>query len=278
MKTRVFSVSDLHLLEFARPKSHKGDNGRVLVVGGSSLFHSASLWAAELLAHFMDLVFYYSPCALNQQLALNLKQNFRNGMVIVKKDLFHYLEEAEVILIGPGMMREGKEGQFTEEMTNKLLLQFPQKKIVIDAGAIQKLDIKNIKKSHLLTPHWQEYEHLFTNMPKFDDLIKQYPATYLIKKNGIDYIVSWEKPKELIKIALGNAGLTKGGTGDLLAALSASFYVKNPAWLAAASASLVLNMAANELYQKIGPFYTTTELLEQIPKTLWRLLSSKTQA
>jgi len=276
MKTREFLIKELGLLNLPTRKSHKGDHGRVLVLGGSSLFHSASLWAAELLAHFVDLVFYYSPFFGNQQLALNLKKQFRNGIVIIEKDLDSYIQEADVILLGPGMMRQGKEGILTERLVNDLLIKHPQKKIVIDAGALQRLNISKIQPQHLLTPHWQEFQQLFPrNSLQNPDFLTKHPANYLIKKQGIDYILSWEKPKELIRVNLGNEGLTKGGSGDLLAALACAFYVHNPAWFAAAAASLILNSAADDLYKTVGPFYTTTELLQQIPKTFWQLLKFK---
>jgi NAD(P)H-hydrate epimerase len=278
MKTSVFQASSLQLLNLPKAKSHKGENGRVLVIGGSSLFHSASLWAAELLAHFVDLVFYYSPSAINQKLVFEIKQRFRNGIVITKKDLITYILEADVILIGPGMLRQGKEGALTKTLVNRLLLKFPQKKFVLDAGALQQLNINRIRRQHLLTPHWYEYGRLFGKPePNFNDLLVSHPATYLVKQNGVDYVFSWQRPNQLIKINIGNQGLTKGGSGDLLAALAAAFYVKNPAYLASAAASFVLKYAADKLYQKVGPFYTTGELLETIPSTFWQLLNLKTQ-
>ncbi|MEK6952481.1 MAG: hypothetical protein AABX29_05690, partial [Nanoarchaeota archaeon] len=46
--------------KFKLPKKdvHKGDNGKVLIIGGSSLFHSASIWAAEMASHIVDMVHY----------------------------------------------------------------------------------------------------------------------------------------------------------------------------------------------------------------------------
>lgn len=275
MKTTSFSKTQFKKLILPESKSHKGENGRVLVIGGSSLFHSASLWAAELLAHFADLVFYYSPALINRQLFLGVKRQFRNGIVVDERDLDAYIHEAEVVLLGPGLMRAGPEGKLAHDLTNKLLAEFPAKKIVLDAGALQQLETKIIRPPFILTPHWGEFTHLFPQyLENFDRLIKNHPATYLIKKSGIDYIVSHEHPNEIIKVQMGNEGLTKGGTGDLLAALTAAFYVKNPASLAAGAASYLLNTTADDLYQEQGPFYTTTELLNRIPPSCWRLLKS----
>lgn len=273
MKTIDFDQNKLKKLQLANPKSHKGDNGRVLVIGGSSLFHSASLWAAELLAHFVDLVFYYSPYCLNSQLYLDIKRRFKNGIVVEKKDLNSYIEQAEVVLIGPGLMRQGKEGETTKKLTKLLLTKYPSKKIVIDAGSLQMLSLIDILPQHILTPHFLEFENLFGKCQQdFGKILHKYPATYLLKKEGIDYVFSHTNKQEVIKIKAGNQGLTKGGSGDLLAALCAALYVKNEAKLSAIVASYVLNMAAQKLYQKVGPYYTTTELLMEIPVTFWEML------
>jgi len=276
----IFEKTLLKDLKLPQKNSHKGENGKVLVIGGSSLFHSASLWAAELLAYFVDMVFYYSPYSANQTLMLENKKNFRNGIVIGDNDLENYCQEADVILIGPGMKRQGMEhdpeGKLTHELTNRLLKNYPKKKIVIDAGALQELDLANLQKTHLLTPQWTEFSNLFPKyLTDFSGLLQAYPANYLIKKSGVDYCLSWERPEVTVKIVAGNEGLTKGGTGDLLAGLSAALYVKNPALLAASSASYVLNKAADFLYRSQGPFYSTTQLLTEIPRVFWRLLPTK---
>ncbi|MDO8451721.1 MAG: hypothetical protein Q7S76_02520, partial [bacterium] len=40
--------------------SHKGQNGRLLIIGGSHLFHAASLWALNVASRIVDMVFYSS--------------------------------------------------------------------------------------------------------------------------------------------------------------------------------------------------------------------------
>ena len=38
--------------------SHKGDNGKVLIIAGSKLFHAASLWPLMVASRIVDMVFY----------------------------------------------------------------------------------------------------------------------------------------------------------------------------------------------------------------------------
>ena len=48
----------LQQLIFAKKKSHKGDNGKLTIRGGSTLFHGASLWALKTASRIVDMVFY----------------------------------------------------------------------------------------------------------------------------------------------------------------------------------------------------------------------------
>ncbi|PJE63608.1 hypothetical protein COU89_02445 [Candidatus Roizmanbacteria bacterium CG10_big_fil_rev_8_21_14_0_10_45_7] len=289
----VGDFSDLNLLNKETKHSHKGDNGKVLVIAGSSLFHSPGLWAAELLAHFADLVFFYSPHHNNRELLMKTKKNFFNGIVVTAQDLDWYIQESDVILMGPGLMRRKNntdttpnvsttiqieaiedEGVLTHVLTNYLLSRYPEKKWILDAGALQELELEHCSASMIYTPHKGELNRLFPL--GFPDDLKQAPlGTWLIKDNGIDYIKS-SAIAEVWKSDGGNEGLTKGGTGDLLAALVAALHIRNPPLLACAAGSYVIKQAADVLYQRVGPYYTTTELLNAIPEVVWSL-ASKTQ-
>ncbi|MCR4326757.1 MAG: hypothetical protein NUV52_03820 [Candidatus Roizmanbacteria bacterium] len=289
----VDDLCDLNLLREKTKHSHKGDNGKVLVIAGSSLFHSPGLWAAELLAHFADLVFFYSPHHTNRELLMNTKKDFFNGIVVTAQDLDWYIQESDVILMGPGLMRRKNrtdvvpsvlsiadieaiqdEGVLTHALTQYLLSHYPDKKWVLDAGALQELELNNCSANMIYTPHKGELDRLFPlGFP--DELKEVPPGTWLIKDGGTDYIKS-SALSEIWKSEGGNEGLTKGGTGDLLAALVAAFYIRNPTLLSCAAGSYVIKQAADILYQRVGPYYTTTELLQAIPEVVWDL-ASKTQ-
>jgi NAD(P)H-hydrate epimerase len=265
-------------LVIIKPGSHKGENGRVLVIGGSDLFHSASLWAAELLAHFVDLVFYYSPALINREILLSTKSRFQNGIVISPDNLADYLAEAEVILLGPGMERNS----FTRDFANNLLKNYRNKKWVVDAGALQELDLHNCQASFIYTPHQGELARLFPHL-SIDSELKQkdpfssvaaYPGTWLVKNKGVDYVFSQAR-QAIWQVRGGNEGLIKGGTGDLLSSLVAAFYVKNEAVLAAGAASALLKKSAETLYLKQGPYFSTSELLAVIPSVFWQLTKNQ---
>ena len=85
--------------------SHKGQNGKLLVIGGSSLFHGASIWAAEIASYVVDMV-HYSSTVENNQIMLSLKKKFQNGNIVPRNQLDSYVNEDDSILIGSGMIRK----------------------------------------------------------------------------------------------------------------------------------------------------------------------------
>src|SRR3990167_9878173 len=85
--------------------SHKGENGKVLIIAGSKLFHSASLWPLTVASRIVDMVFY-SSVEENNALVQKAKEEFRNGIIVPRARLEDYIKEADTILIGPGLPRE----------------------------------------------------------------------------------------------------------------------------------------------------------------------------
>jgi len=239
--------------------SHKGQNGRLLIIGGSALFHAASLWSLTVASRIVDLVHY---CSVPENNAL-VKHEFRNGIVVPRKNVEEYIEEDDVILIGPGMTRDTE----TQTLTNTLLKKYPQKQWVIDAGGLQMMDISLIPKQAILTPHHGEYANLFGNTD-VSEIAKKYSCIVLLKGEK-DIVSDGNHTEEIIG---GNPGMTKGGTGDVLAGLIASLACKNDPFVATVMGSKINKQAGDALYKKVGPFFNATDLATQIPVTMKEML------
>lgn len=271
-------------LNIPQDDKYKGQNGKLLIIGGSDLFHGASLWSAQIAAHIVDMVFY----AGTEKNNLMAKNVFHDGIVIERSKMSDYLNEAEVILLGPGMMRgERRKNKLSELLmqekslsenewqndtyliVNYLLANYPKKKFVLDAGALQMLEIEYLQTQHILTPHQGELK-LLRDLLINDDASMKFERTTVVSKNIIDEV--WQKGELKNEIRGGNAGLTKGGSGDALAGLIAALYCFNEAEVAAAVASMTVKKSAEILYQDFGPFFTTSQLVQQLPKTLWLLI------
>ncbi len=288
-----------------RSDSHKGENGRVLVIGGSSLFHSSSIWAAEVISRFADIV-HYSSTKENNLIFRSLKKKFSNGIVVSQKDIPFYAKEDDVILLGPGMLRKTTntkspitneyqisnfkyqsllemkdEGEYTYLLTKYLIEHFPWKKFVFDAGAIQMMNpvwLTELKIHAIVTPHQVEFEQLFgINIKKLSldekknvvlKTAKKYHVVILLKAT-IDIVSDGER---ITVIEGGNAGLTKGGTGDTLAGLAAVFQIKEDPYRSAVLASSLLKTTADELFNANGYWYNISDIIEQIPKSLQSLV------
>ena len=279
--------------------SHKGQNGRLLIIGGSKLFHAASLWALQVASRIADLV-HYSSVPEDNKLVAKLKKEFRNGIVIPRSEIENYIEEDDCILIGPGMVRSdaaeiqsrfnrdkiqnlteleqiSDEGIQTYVLTKYLLEKYNYKKWVIDAGALQMMEPEWTPPGAILTPHTRELMTIYlkSGLPKeksTEEKIRLFSRKYnclILLKGEKDQVVYKDR---MIAIPGGNAGMTKGGTGDVLAGLAAALYCKNDTWISAAAASFINKKAGKELYQKMGYWFNASDLANQIPLTMKRLL------
>jgi len=275
-------------LIIAKKNSHKGQNGKLLIIGGSQLFHAASKWSLDIASKIVDMVFYSSVPSnnslikrwqkdeLNPQLNQEAKINFWQGIVIDRSQIESYLDEADCVLLGPGMERT----TYTAKLSNRLLKKYPEKKWVIDAGALQMINPNLLNSNCIITPHQQEIEILNQKNKNFDPKNYQASPTCLLK-GPIDQIFPGQNDSEttsqkIISVQGGNAGMTKGGTGDVLAGLLAALYCKNQALTSSLIASYINKKAGDTLYKKVGPYFNASDLVEEIPQVLWQKTQEKT--
>lgn len=254
-------------LNLPKKDSHKGQNGKLLLIGGSELFHAASKWSLDVASKIVDMVFY-SSVSSNNNLIYRAKGEFWNGIVIERQNLEDYVSESDCVLIGPGMERN----QETENLVNQLLQKFPEKRFVIDAGALQMVDLNLLNNNHIITPHAKEMTDLYKKAENNQINLDEKKLTILLK--GKVDVVTWfeDDQKFELEILGGNEGMTKGGTGDVLAGLVAALYCTNSAHITAIVGSVVNKQSGDELYKSVGPFFNASDLVEQVPKTLWQLI------
>ncbi len=258
---------DLKGLYVPATDSHKGQNGRLLVIGGSHLFHAASLWALEVASRIVDLV-HYASVPENNILVQEAKKQFRNGIVVSREDVDAYVEEDDAILIGPGMTRDDE----TRALTDRLLKKYPQKQWIIDAGALQMMDIALIPPRAILTPHHQEFAGLWEREGKGakseEEKVRMFARAHrciVLLKGQRDTASDGSTVRG---ITGGNAGMTKGGTGDVLAGLIAALACKNDAFLATIAGSYINKKAGEALAKKVGVYFNASDLATQVPQTM----------
>jgi len=281
--------------------SHKGQNGKVLIIGGSTLFHSSPIWAAEMASHFVDMV-HFSSTEENNEIILSLKKDFQNGMVVHQKNIPEYVLEDDAILIGPGMLRNEiqnskfkiqnfdeiiqiqDEAEFAKAISYFLITKYPHKRFIIDAGALQMIDkewLRLLDQPAIITPHQLEFERLFgfsiadftieERELRVKKIAKEYQCIILLKT--INDIIS--DGDTVFRVVGGNQGLTKGGTGDVLSGLVVALYSKNNPIISAVIASFLQKRSSEVLAKTKGYWYNTSDLLEIIPNVFADLVYNK---
>lgn len=256
---QTFRENDLKKLFVPRHDSSKGQNGQVTIIGGSKLFHGASLLSLTIASRIVDMVFFASPEKSVGAVAEKIKSKLFSFIWVPWKTVSEYIEKSDAVLIGPGLMRANK----TRAITKWFLTKFSDKKWVIDAGSLQVIDPIWIPQNAILTPNKKEYEMLFSDMdPR--ETSKKYKCT-IVLKGPVTNIYS---PEGECEVTGGNAGLTKGGTGDVQAGLTVALLSKNDPFLAASSASYIIKKASSKLFEKVGVYYNADDLALIVPETL----------
>ncbi|MGB9978940.1 NAD(P)H-hydrate dehydratase [Methanobacterium sp.] len=255
--------------------SHKGNNGRVLVVGGSRDYSGAPILAAH--AAFksgVDLVHVACP----QSVALPIRSYSPDFIVhtlsediIVEEDVGKILElskNVDSVVIGCGM---GKDKE-TASALNKLVEEI-KKPVVFDADALKLLDtelMKKIENDMIVTPHSAEFKALFgLDIPKelkdkmeiISNASNENKCVVLLK-GALDIISNGEKTR-LNKT--GNPGMTVGGTGDCLAGLVSGLLAKGHNGFEAACLGAYINGKAGDMASvKYEYHFTATDMMKYI--------------
>ena len=264
--------------------SHKGQNGRVLVIAGSEkLPGAAALCAISSLATVRSgvdlctiaapekagwLIHTYSPDLIVRKM---------NGSAFSPKHLRETLKlekEADATIMGPGMGREEKTLQFIRKFVQRA-----NGKIVLDADALAACRRMKFKHGALITPHAEEFR-IFTgikiegkNLGDKIKIVKKAARAYnctILLKGKIDII---SDGKEVLLNKTGNAAMTVGGTGDILAGLCTGFIALGAGMKEAAGAAAFVNgKIGEELFGKLGYGLAASDFLEKIPQWTKRLL------
>lgn len=266
--------------------SHKGLNGKVLIVGGSIEYYGAPLLSAlGSLYSGADLVYLFVPES-NFDVTRSLYPDF-----IVKKFPGQYLTHTGVseilklatkcdsVLIGPGMYdREVTVRAILELIEN---LQIPT---VLDSTAIEVLKlVKEVPLSQpiVVCPHKNEFENLtlknIKELGSEEDLIKfvRTIATEMkiniLLKSPKDIIASSDGNLSFNKN--GNAGLTVGGSGDVLGGVIASMIAQGVTpYEACQIAAYVIGYTGDYLYKQKDYCFSATDLALELPFTIRHIL------
>lgn len=266
--------------------SHKGEHGRVMIVGGSSDYFGAPiLCALGALYSGADLVYLVVPDCIAESVRAAAGPDF-----IVRGYKGEHFNEAgvglamgvaakaDVCVVGPGL------GNSSVAINNcrKLItgLNIP---IIVDADALHAVKTPTgfikTKKPLVISPHQAEFEHIFgTQIPKDATSLKNVlmkaakeSGYFMLLKGRLDFIVS---PSGHIFVnTTGNPGMTVGGTGDVLAGIAASFMAQHLDTLSSLNAAaFVSGLSGDLLYKNYGYFFSASQVAKSLPVVLKKMV------
>ncbi|MEM1549477.1 MAG: NAD(P)H-hydrate dehydratase [Candidatus Methanomethylicia archaeon] len=267
-----------------RETSHKGDFGRIIVIGGSIEYTGApALTALAALRTGADISIIITPSKIANAIRsfspnLIVKEyegEYLNtkGLKIIEKEI----EKADVVAIGPGLSS-------TQEVLDNAMEVFKMaaekgKNLVIDADAL-KAYAKNpsiVKGTRtIVTPHTGEFkivtgitlpneegEGWKDRIPIVMNEARKLEVTILLKSH-------YDIISDGIKVKVnrtGNPGMTVGGTGDVLTGVTSTFLAwTNNTFRSAVAAAFINGLAGDIAVSEKGYHITATDVVEKIPE------------
>lgn len=265
-----------------RADSRKGQNGRVLVAGGSTIYHGAPVLASlAALRAGSDLVYTAVPkhnAAPTRALSANLivipmaDQKLTRGTS--KKLLGAVPKGIDSAAIGMGLVvaEKGALELLVSSMVDSDI------RLVLDAGMLS-ADVLPLvgSKNCILSPHAGEYARMFGQLPPESlaeraEAVAQNAAKHsvtILLKGPTDIISDGSTTYLCEKVA---PAMTVGGTGDVLSGIAASLIARNRNSLESAAAAAFINATAGTAAQgRLGHHIVATDLLDEIPPAMMPL-------
>ena len=273
------TITSSMVRKYIRPRksnSRKGDNGKVLVVGGSYMYHGAPILSSlAALRTGCDLVYTAVPKvnaqatrAASADLIVIPLADSKLTRGSVNKLLGQIPAGIDSATIGMGLAVQDIEAL---KLLVKSLIE-RDIRLSLDASALRKEILAVIKaKNVLVTPHASEFERLFgekipdnkkTRISIVEKHAKKNSVTILLK--GMDDIIT-DGTKTLIN-SKKTPAMTVGGTGDVLSGIAASMLSQNRDVIeAAASAAFVNGQAGKTVQKNLGMHMVATDLIDVLP-------------
>jgi len=263
-------VTDKILKQLNQPnkKSHKGQNGRILIMAGSAKYHGALLMAVLTTSRIVDMVYVYST-EENMEIVKKLKSEMATFISVFSNELWQTVDLVDSVLVGPGL----EETEENKQLVEKLLKDYPDKKVVVDATALWHINPEILHSNCVVTPHSREFKQVFKCQPT-EANVKKMAEKYncvIVFTGPVDII---SDGKEVYTNETGNVGMTKGGTGDVLAGLITGLSTNNELLTSALSAAYLNGLAGDNLQARVGTFYSAWDLIQTLGD-IWKRELSK---
>ena len=262
-----------------KSSSRKGDNGIVLVIGGSYIYHGAPILSSlAALRCGTDLVYTSVPKinvtstrAVSPNLIVIPLVDQKLTLGAVKKLVGALPRNLHSATIGMGLAIQEKNSllYLVESLLNRDV------RLSLDASALipEVLPIL-ANKNVVVTPHAGEFKRLFGEI--LSDSTSE--RINLVEQNALKYGITILLKGPTDVISDGNMtylcekntpAMTVGGTGDVLSGLVAGLLSNNRNCLeSAAAASFICSLAGKEIQSKLGLHITSMDLIDELPNVM----------
>ena len=235
-----------------RPTSHKGDHGRLVIIGGDHgtagairMTGEAALRCGAGLVRVLTRIENSAPI-ITARPELMVHE-------LTPQSLEESLEWADVVVIGPGLGQQAWGKQALQKVENF------RKPMLWDADALNLLAINPDKRhNRILTPHPGEAARLLNcSVAEIESdrllsarrLVKRYGGVAVLK--GAGTVVASDEALGIVDA--GNAGMASGGMGDVLSGIiGALLGQKLPLYDAACAGCVAHGVAADKLAARYG--------------------------
>ncbi len=279
--------------------SRKGDNGIILVIGGSGTYHGAPLLSSlSALRSGVDLVYTAIPKS-NVAAIRSFSPNiivlpFPHDELTLRsaKSVLKILpKKPQVIAMGMGM-------KTAPDSLIHIIKEFIKNgsKLVLDASALIPEVLDSISGTNtIITPHLGEYKRMFQERQNHDktstarstittrDMSEEQALNVysVAKKYGIIIILkgyynvvcdgrnTLGQQKRIAVVKRTTPAMTVGGCGDVLSGVVAGLFSKiSDGFYASIIAVYLTGIAGNLAHQKLGLHMAATDLIEQLPSAM----------
>ena len=264
-----------------QPSSKKGDNGTVLVAGGSRIYHGAPLLASmAAIRSGTDLVYTAVPRSIivpvrafsPNIIALPLPDD-KLTVGSANRIVAMTPKKPDTAAIGMGMSIAKPEAIVA------LIRQLKSggTKLLLDASALIPEVLQEISGTNtIVTPHPGEYKRIFgedagitekERISNIDKLSKKY-GIIIILKGSTNLVSCADGSGRVAVIKRSTPAMTVGGTGDVLSGLAAGLLTKLKPFEASILGVYYNGLAASLAYKRVGLHMVATDLIEDLPNAM----------
>jgi NAD(P)H-hydrate epimerase len=280
---RFCGPGEFSLLPRRNKDAHKGDAGRVLVIGGGPYTGAPALTGISAMRSGVDLAFVATPETIATAVAIyspNIIVKPLSGDVLSPEHVPELLAQSrnvDCVAIGPGLGAAPE----TMEAVEKLIARM-ERPLVIDADAIAVCGRRPRilrGRSGVVTPHAGEFKKLTgRTLPKEDldgraRMVKEAASKLkmtVLQKGPVDVI----SDGRFVKLnRTGNDAMTVGGTGDVLTGLVAGLIAQKATPFAAARiGAFTAGLAGDLAFEEKSYGLLATDVIDKIPLVLRRYI------